>query len=156
MSDREGSMDIHVMGRQGRHLAQLTDRRAHDTRPNWHPRGTAIALQSDEGGGDDGDIHTIETDGSGERRLTKHPANDSDPRWSPDGTQILFTSGRDGADALFVMDLDGRIIRRVTSERFIYIEGSSWYDPDFPRSVSALGRHAATWGWIKRFGALAR
>jgi Tol biopolymer transport system component len=67
----------------------------------------------------------MDADGTNERRLTAHPASDGDPDWSPDGTQILFTSKRDGDPALFIMDLNGRIVRRVTDERFPYIEGSS-------------------------------
>jgi Tol biopolymer transport system component len=94
----------------------------------------------------------MNADGSDERRLTTHPAADWDARWSPNGARILFTSTRDGPSALFTMGLDGRLVQKVTDERFTDIAGSSWFDPDFPRSVSPIGRRATTWGWLKRLG----
>jgi TolB protein len=155
-STRAGALDIHTMDSQGRHLTQLTNDRRWDMTPSWSPRGGTVAFAS--GGEADltGDIYTVEADGSNRRRVTKHPSDDADPCWSPDGTQILFVSGRDGPQGLFIMDLDGRIVRRVMDGRFGYIEGSDWFDPDLPRSVSPLGRYATTWGWMKRLGARAR
>ena len=155
-STKAGIMDIHIMDGRGSHLAQVTDDRRWDMAPSWHPRGEGIAFASIGEDSLTGDIYTIEADGSNRRRITKHPADESEPCWSPDGTQILFESNRDGPQGLFIMDLDGRIVRRVTDARFVYIEGSDWYDPHFPRSVSPIGRHAATWGWIKRSGAAAQ
>lgn len=152
--NREGfidpDLDLHIMDRQGRHLSQLTDG-APALNPDWHPRRNTIAFESWDDD-HDADIYTTEADGSDERRLTKHPSFDSEPRWSPDGTELLFESTRDGPPALFVMGLDGRIRRRVTAARFIHIDGADWFDPDFPRSVSTLGRHATTWGWIRHLG----
>jgi Tol biopolymer transport system component len=152
-STKAGTMDIHIMDGRGSHLAQLTDDRRWDMTPSWHPRGEAIAFASVGEADVTGDIYTIDADGSNRRRITKHPADESDPCWSPDATQILFESNRDGRQGLFIMDLEGRrIVRRVTDGRFDYIEGSDWYDPRFPRSVSPIGRHAAMWGWIKQLG----
>ena len=152
-SHTTGFSDIHIMDGQGRHLAQLTDRRPYDLDADWHPRAKAIAFVS--WGDDDrsADICTMKPDGTDERRLTTHPARDTDPCWSPDGTQILFTSGRDGDDGLFIMDLDGRILQKVTDERFTHVAGASWFDPDVPLSVSPIGRRATTWGWLRRVGA---
>ncbi|MBT7097946.1 TolB family protein [Candidatus Poribacteria bacterium] len=159
VSDREGFSDLHIMDEQGRHLIQLTDTETSDTTPTWHPREGLIAFASWdtvlEDGDVSGDIHTIRDDGSGERRVTDHPAWDYDPQWSPNGAQILFTSRRDGLPALFITDPNGRKIQRVTDERFVQVWGSSWFDAKFPRSVSPIGRHAATWGWLKRLRASA-
>ncbi len=154
-------LDIHIMDRAGTPLAQLTDRPRVDWQPSWHPRGKLIAFVS---GGEDSanlDIHTRNSDGAGERRLTMHPADDRTPVWSPDGTQILFDSLRDGVGGLFIMTLEGRIVRKVTDERLagrvgatlVEAWGASWHDPAVPRSVSPVGRHATTWGWLKRLGA---
>ncbi|MEO2005775.1 MAG: hypothetical protein ABGY41_16950, partial [Candidatus Poribacteria bacterium] len=79
-----------------------------------------------------------------------------DPCWSPDGTEILFTSQRDVPRGLFVINVNDLSIRRVTEGiwgQFRAIDGSSWYDPSVPRNVSPVGRHATTWGWMKRLGA---
>jgi dipeptidyl aminopeptidase/acylaminoacyl peptidase len=103
----------------------------------------------------DGDIYVIAANGTGEQRLTAHPADDGDPSWSPDGAKIVFTSRRDG-NGLYIMDRDGRNIRRVTDGgEFRGIEGSSWYDPDAPRSVSPVARRATMWGWLRAVDARA-
>jgi TolB protein len=145
-------MNIHIMDAQGRRTAQITARPSSDGWPAWHPREEAIAFAAWDGDNDAPDIHTINADGTDERRVTKHPAWDGEPRWSPDGTQLLFMSTRDGRHALYISDVDGRIVRNVTGPQFLGIHGSSWFDPDVPRSVSPVGLRAATWGWLRSLG----
>ena len=41
--------------------------------------------------------------------------NDEQPRWSPDGQRIAFKSNRGGSYNLYVMDADGRNVRRLTN-----------------------------------------
>ena len=157
---RTGSMDIHIMDGQGGDLGQLTDRPRHDGAPSWHPRTKAIAFESWGENDDNVDIHTMDADGSDEQRLTTHPTDDRKPSWSPDGTQILFESHRDGVMGLYIMNRDGRIVRKVTDDRLLGrpgawltdLHGASWFDPAVPRSVSPVGRRATTWGWLKRLG----
>ena len=43
--------------------------------------------------------------------------NDEQPRWSPDGERIAFRSSRGGSSNLYVMDADGRNVRRLTDHR---------------------------------------
>ena len=45
--------------------------------------------------------------------ITQDGAMDHSPVWSPNGEQIVFVSDRDGDDDLYVMDADGRRVRRV-------------------------------------------
>ncbi len=158
LSTRAGTEDLHLMDDLGGHIAQLTDRDTADQNPRWHPRKDVIAFTAWGERGPDGispfaDIHTIQADGSDERRLTAHPAWDADPSWSPSGGNLLFTSRRTGRPALYIMNSDGRGLRRITDRAFTAIWGSDWFDAKYPRSVSPIGRHAATWGWLKRLGA---
>lgn len=148
LADDPGA-NIYTMDRRGRPLAQITHGREYKLSPSWHPRGTAVAFRSEIR---PMNIHTIQVDGSDERQLTKHPTPDWNPRWSPDGTEILFASDRDGSGELYIVDADGGNIRRVTFGRFHNYFGYDWFDPDFPRSVSPVGRRATTWGWLKRVG----
>ncbi len=147
----EGAMDLHIMDAQGQRTTQVAARSISGQWPAWHPREATLAFAAGNAAGGP-DIHTVDVDGDIERRVTEHPAWDTDPRWSPDGTQILFTSRRDGHGALFIVDLDGRIVRKVTDRRFVSIRGASWFDPDVPRSVSPRVRQATTWGWLRRLG----
>jgi TolB protein len=51
-----------------------------------------------------------------------------DPSWSPAGTQILFASDEEGANQLFIINLDGSGLRRVTD--FDALRGRSDWSPD--------------------------
>ncbi len=65
----------------------------------------------------------------GERTwLTEHPSYDWAPAWSPDGRRIAFASGRDGTSQIYVMDVDGENLRRVTHEP-VHADMPSW-SPD--------------------------
>lgn len=43
------------------------------------------------------------------------PADDSDPAWSPDGKKIAFTSDRNGQFDIYVMNLNGTGLARLTT-----------------------------------------
>ena len=149
----DGFTDIRAMDRDGLPLGQLTDRPWYHAALTWHPRGKAIAFGSRGEDDDNADIYIMQPDGTGTRRVTTHPAEDSTPVWSPDGAQILFESSRDGSGHMYIMDLSGRIVRRVTDSKplaLVGISGVSWFDPAVPRGVSPIDRAATTWGWLLR------
>ena len=75
-----------------------------------------------------------------------HDADDSSPSWSPIGDRIAFESDRSGNHDVYVMDFDGRNIRRLTSNA--QIDG----DPNWSRavlSVSPTGKQFVMWGQLK-------
>jgi TolB protein len=41
-------------------------------------------------------------------------SEDFDPAWSPDGTQIAFVSDRDGNQEIYVVNIDGTNLQRLT------------------------------------------
>ena len=51
--------------------------------------------------------------------------NDEQPRWSPDGQRLAFRSNRSGSYNLYVMDADGRNLRRLTDH------AGNDYDPSW-------------------------
>jgi hypothetical protein len=61
------------------------------------------------------DVWRIEADGSNATNLTTDsPANDALPHVSADGRRIVFRSDRDGGRQIYVMDGDGRNVRRLS------------------------------------------
>ncbi len=50
--------------------------------------------------------------------LTKNPANDIFPQISNDGRRIAFSSDRDGNHELYVMNIDGANVRKLTTNLF--------------------------------------
>lgn len=87
----------------------------------------AFALAAPGVGGSD--IYLREPSGV-VRRLTSHPADDERPAISPDGTTIVFTSQRNWNDSLFLIDIDGSNLRRLTAP--LVDGGDSWpsWSPD--------------------------
>lgn len=77
------------------------------------------------------DVHTRLT-----YNLTQHSGDDTRPVWSPDGSRIAFESWRAGARAVYVMDADGRNLRRLSADT-----GASEYAPEWlPDSQSLIFR----------------
>jgi Ca2+-binding RTX toxin-like protein len=76
-----------------------------DSFPNWSPKGTRIAFQSNRNTtafpntGNDQEIYTIKaqlenTTTNEPRRLTDNTVRDESPAWSPEGSHIAFMSNR--------------------------------------------------------------
>ena len=64
----------------------------------------------------DYDIYTARADGSDRQLLHRSPRYDAEATVSPNGRQIVFTSLADGDLDIYVMDIDGSNVRRLTSE----------------------------------------
>ena len=74
----------------------------------------------------------MRADGTGLRRVTRIGPNgafDAAPRYSPDGKPFVFTrvtlSGQNELPALYVVDIDGRHLHRVTPFR-ISVGDADW------------------------------
>jgi Tol biopolymer transport system component len=59
-------------------------------------------------------LYLIEAGGGNRRPLTGGPGHDYDPSFSPDGTQLVFRSDRDGYDVLYVINVDGDGLRKLS------------------------------------------
>jgi WD40 repeat protein len=76
-----------------------------------------------------GDIWIVNADGTGERNLTNHPADDSLPTLSPDGNRISFISDRSGERFIYVMELDGKNVRRLLATNPGWLHDWSCWSP---------------------------
>ena len=57
----------------------------------------------------------MNVDGSNQVNLSNNRADDEPPApWSADGTKILFSSNRNGNYEIYVMNLDGSGVTRLT------------------------------------------
>ena len=53
--------------------------------------------------------------GAGFTNVSNHPSVDQDPKISPDGTKVVLASSRDGRYEIYVVNVDGSNLHRVTS-----------------------------------------
>lgn len=117
--------EIFVMVADGS-VHQLTEAQSADAPsqgPAWSPDGRRLAF--DRKRGNEFHIFVTNADGTATAQLTHGPAVHARPAWSPDGRSIVFHGTRDrpeGAPAddrryfeLYVMSLDGRNMRRLTT-----------------------------------------
>jgi Tol biopolymer transport system component len=82
------------------------------------------------------DIFEANPDGSGLKRLTNAKGYDAEGSYSPDGKQIVFCSNRDDEKSfeLYVMDSDGKNVRKLTSAPGCY-NGGPFFSPDGKRVI---------------------
>lgn len=111
-SDRNGTMQIWIMRRDGSDLRALTRGEGHDFRPRFSPDGQQIAFYSLRSG--NRDIYVKPIDGGAARQLTDHPETDWMPSWSPDGREIAFGSMRAGSADIWVVPASGGAPRQLT------------------------------------------
>jgi Tol biopolymer transport system component len=97
---------------------------------SWSPDGKRIYYARHSRDNDHwsnySDLYAYDLDAKEETRLT-YGRRASSPALSPDGKQIAYIAGADGTLNLYVMDTDGRNMRRLTN----YARGEQVYAPSW-------------------------
>lgn len=102
---------------KGGQAKRLTDPLLEPARPDWSPKGNAIAFESYKGG--TFHIWMMKPDGTGIEQLTFGHGDDREPRFSPDGAKIAFSSDRafDGSYDIWVVDIATKKLTRWTDAK---------------------------------------
>lgn len=116
VSDRSGMPQIYVMDDAGGAVRRLTYNGSYNTHPAWSPDGRWIAYETRVDGGRF-DIWLIDPQGDVNVPLVTHPRSDESAAWAPDGRKIAFSSNRRGRSDIYVIDLDGSNLRRLTERQ---------------------------------------
>ena len=120
-----GPTEIRVVDVDGNDERRLTHAGTQDMEPAWSPDGRHIVFtrgflrfsRSDQRYDlTRSEIWRVSADGTNVRRLTRTRKEIEDffPAWSPDGRRIAFVSDRTGSRDIYVMDRNGRALRRLT------------------------------------------
>src|SRR5438876_3775905 len=80
------------------------------------------------------DIFEANPDGTSLKRLTDAHGYDAEGSYSADGKQIVFCSKRDGNLELYIMDADGKNVRKLTNAPNCY-NGGPFFSPDGKRVI---------------------
>jgi Tol biopolymer transport system component len=121
---KDNIFEIYEMNLETGIVTQLTDELGVCIAPEISPDGTFIVFTWGNAKGAS-QIWVMDRNGANPHMIYKQGW---DPTWSPDGTQILFASDIEGANQLFVMNVDGSGLRRVTN--FDALRGRSDWSPD--------------------------
>ncbi|MEP5612677.1 MAG: amidohydrolase family protein [Cyclobacteriaceae bacterium] len=76
-----------------------------------------------------GDLYTMPATGGSATQLTSGMQFDSQPRFSPDGKQLVFTSDKGGGEGIWLIDLDTKEDRAITSGKTDRYQSPEW-SPD--------------------------
>jgi TolB protein len=118
-SDQEGDYNVYICDLSSKQTYKVTNNKTDDYKAAWSPDGTKIVYTSVIKGNNT-DIFVIDVTNLSLLpaigiNITNHPAHDTEGLWSPDGKQIVFVSDRDGNGEIYVMDIDGKNIRKITN-----------------------------------------
>mgnify|MGYP006278754629 CR=1 FL=1 len=127
VTDRSGYADIKVASTlDGRVLATLVRGGRSDefeqlhilrTGFGWSPDGASVCFVTKAGESDA--LHFVGVEnGELERSLTFELDGMYTPSWSPDGERVVFVGTKDGASDLYVTDIEGKSLSRLTDDFF--------------------------------------
>ena len=107
--------DIYVMDASGTNQIKLTST-GDNSQPVFSPDGQTIVFTSLRDG--HRELYVMNADGTSQSRLTtSDELQPWEPRFSPDGSQLVFSRepvGGEGPFDIYIMDLDGGTITRLT------------------------------------------
>lgn len=114
-SDRNGRFDIFAIDQQTGEETQLTSHPADDVNPFFSPDIEKLVYQSNRN--NNWDVYVLDTETGTEQRLTDSPDDEIFPAWSPNGILIAYiVVDANGASDLYVMNVDTRQVKRVTTD----------------------------------------
>lgn len=125
-SDRSGRVMLYEMDQYGENVRQMTFVGSYNASPDWSPDGKSIVFSGYSGRRFD--IFLMK-DVEGARKIIRLTtakksngrwADNESPSFSPDGRQIVFTSNRSGTHQLYLINVDGTNLRRITFDRYNY------------------------------------
>ncbi|MBW7908547.1 MAG: PD40 domain-containing protein [Kiritimatiellae bacterium] len=124
---RTGKKELYLMDADGQGLQQLTRDNSVSIAPNWGPGGRQLVYTSYLKGFPD--IFLIEVASGARRRVAYYSGLNTGGAISPDGRQMAMVLSKDGNPELYVRDLNGGQLTRLTQTQRSAEASPSW-SPD--------------------------
>ena len=109
--EQGGVSEIYSMKPDGADLIRLTDLGGMNRGPSWSPDGRNVVFAHFAA---DWELYAVGADGTGVD-LLDGAGNGWQPAWSPVGDKIVFTSQRDGYWNIYLVQIDGGNLVRLTN-----------------------------------------
>lgn len=134
--------DLYSMRVDGADVRKITNCRTVCTFGSWSPDGKRVAYRkviNTPGFYDDknltlsnvnSEVFIANSDGSNELNLSKSAAYDAWPSWSPDGAKVLFGSNRASVTQVYMVNIDGSNLTRLTEDRETDEDTRARWSPD--------------------------
>lgn len=116
---QRNAQEIYIADYDGANQRRVTTNRNLNIAPSWSPDAQAIAYTTFVAGFMDINVSWIYKGLLTRPSRGSYDNQNSLPVFSPDGGRIAFSSNRDGNTEIYVMNVDGSNIRRVTNNRAI-------------------------------------
>jgi TolB protein len=115
-SEKSGNKEIWIMDYDGANQHQVTTLKSISLTPRWSPDATRIAFTCyvPFRGITSAQICIYSTDSNHLIAFPRYRGTNSSPAWSPDGSQIAFMSSQGGDPEIYVSDVTGGHLHRVT------------------------------------------
>jgi TolB protein len=115
-SEKSGNKEIWVMDYDGANQHQITNLKSISLTPRWSPDATRIAFTCyvPFRGITSAQICIYSMDSNHLISFPRYRGTNASPAWSPDGSQLAFMSSQGGDPEIFVSDLTGGHLHRIT------------------------------------------
>ena len=124
ISSREGNENVYVMDVDGENLMQLTTDTADDFKPVWSLDGEQILFISEREirlSAGTPDLYIMNADGTDMRPFGEDEIFSGNPMYNADATQVAYMSNEEGFWNIYVMDIDGENVLRLTENDADYM-----------------------------------
>ena len=101
-TSRFGTIELGIVGTDGRSMRRMEGGRGVPSAPAWSPDGQAVVYSLDEGAGPRLMVASVS---GGRRELGTGFTHATEPDWSPDRVRLVFTARQNGRDHVALFDL---------------------------------------------------